>query len=108
MVVNRFGQDGLFTRYSDRIENLYNKNNEPYFSTIDILTKDGKHVRISGKDVIDNSNLFNRMGMPWPIKWIMNQAKIDPYYTRFNSELEYEVNEKSKEGFGVLEVMDLK
>ena len=108
MVVNRFGQDGLFTRYSDRIENLYNKNNEPYFSTIDILTKDGKHVRISGKDVIDNSNLFNRMGMPWPIKWIMNQAKIDPYYTRFNSELKYEVNEKSKEGFGVLEVMDLK
>ena len=108
IIVNRFGQDGLFTRYSDRIENLYNKKNEPYFSTIDILTIDNQLIRIAGEKVIDNSNLFQRMGLPWPIKWVLNQAKIDPYYTRFNSDLIYKVNDKSQKGFGVLEIMDLK
>ena len=27
MIINRFGQDGLFTKYADRIEGLYNKKN---------------------------------------------------------------------------------
>ena len=108
MIINRFGQDGLFTRYADRIEGLYNKKNEPYFSKFNLLTKDGDNVIISGKDVIDNSDLFKRMGLPWPIRIVMRQAKIDPYYTRFNSDLRYEFKGTVENGYGVLEVMDLK
>ena len=59
-------------------------------------------------DVIDNTNLFKRAGLPWPIRLAMSQAKIDPYYTRFDSELRYELDEVTEDGYGVLEVMDLK
>ena len=48
------------------------------------------------------------MGMPWPFRFVLNQAKIDPYYTRFESNLNYSNNSQSEEGFGVLEIMDLK
>ena len=108
VIVNRFGQDGLFTKYSNKIEGLYNKDNEPYFSTFDLITKDGRYVKISGQEVIDNTNLFKRAGLPWPIRWAMSQAKIDPYYTRFNSNLSYELDGNAEDGYGVLEVMDLK
>ena len=108
VIVNRFGQDGLFTRYANKIEGLYNKGNEPYFSSFDLLTENGRHVKISGQDVIDNTNLFKRAGLPWPIRLAMSQAKIDPYYTRFDSELRYEFDEETEDGYGVLEVMDLK
>ena len=55
-----------------------------------------------------NTNLFKRAGLPWPIRLAMSQAKIDPYYTRFDSELRYEFDEGTEDGYGVLEVMDLK
>ena len=108
VIVNRFGQDGLFTKYANKIEGLYNKSNEPYFSSFELLTENGRHVKISGQDVIDNTNLFKRAGLPWPIRLAMSQAKIDPYYTRFDSELRYEFDEGTEDGYGVLEVMDLK
>ena len=108
VIVNRFGQDGLFTKYANKIEGLYNKSNEPYFSSFDLLTDYGRYVKISGQDVIDNTNLFKRAGLPWPIRLAMSQAKIDPYYTRFDSELRYEFDEGTEDGYGVLEVMDLK
>ena len=92
----------------DKIEGLYNKSNEPYFSSFDLLTDYGRYVKISGQDVIDNTNLFKRAGLPWPIRLAMSQAKIDPYYTRFDSELQYEFDEGTEDGYGVLEVMDLK
>ena len=108
VIVNRFGQDGLFTKYANKIEGLYNKSNEPYFSSFELLTENGRHVKISGQDVIDNTNLFKRAGLPWPIRLALSQAKIDPYYTRFDSELRYEFDEGTEDGYGVLEVMDLK
>tara|TARA_B100001175_G_scaffold316851_1_gene331880 strand:- start:333 stop:1448 length:1116 start_codon:yes stop_codon:yes gene_type:complete len=108
VIVNRFGENGLFTKYSQKIKNIYNKKNEPYFSTIDMLTTGGEIIKITGEEIIDNSELFKRMGMPWPFRFVLNQAKIDPYYTRFESNLNYSKNAQSEEGFGVLEIMDLK
>ena len=108
VIVNRFGENGLFTKYSQKIKNIYNKKNEPYFSTIDMLTTGGEIIKITGEEIIDNSELFKRMGMPWPFRFVLNQAKIDPYYTRFESNLNYSKNTRSEEGFGVLEIMDLK
>ena len=90
------------------IRDRYNKDNEPYFSTFDLITRHGRYVKISGQEVIDNTNLFKRAGLPWPIRWAMSQAKIDPYYTRFNSNLSYELDGNTEDGYGVLEVMDLK
>ena len=108
VIVNRFGENGLFTKYSQKIKSIYNKKNEPYFSTIDMLTTSGESIKITGEEIIDNSELFKRMGMPWPFRFVLNQAKIDPYYTRFESNLNYSKNTQSEEGFGVLEIMDLK
>jgi len=108
VIVNRFGENGLFTKYSQKIKNIYNKKNEPYFSTIDMLTIGGESIKITGEEIIDNSELFKRMGMPWPFRFVLNQAKIDPYYTRFESNLNYSNKSQSEEGFGVLEIMDLK
>ena len=73
-----------------------------------MLTIGGESVKIIGEEIIDNSELFKRMGMPWPFRFVLNQAKIDPYYTRFESNLNYSNNSQSEEGFGVLEIMDLK
>ena len=43
--------------------------------------------------------------MPWPIRWAMSQAKIDPYYTRFNSNLSYELDGNAEDGYGVLSLI---
>ena len=37
VLVNRFGTDGLYTKYSEKIENVYKKN-EPLFSTLEMIT----------------------------------------------------------------------
>ena len=66
-------------------------------------------MKIKGKDVLDNSALFKRMGMPSPLRLLMSLAKIDPFYSRFDSELSLKIGkEKPSEGFGVFEIMDLK
>ena len=48
-------------------------------------------------------------------KWILPMLRIgskissiDPYYTRFDSDLEIVINDSVSRGFGVLEIMDLK
>ena len=49
------------------------------------------------------------MGMPSPLRLLMGLAKIDPFYSRFDSELSLKIGkEKPSEGFGVFEIMDLK
>ena len=107
--VNKFGEDGLYTRKSTRITDLYNKHNEPLFRELDMITEDGFKVNIIGHSVIDNSNLFKRGRMPYPIRLAMGAAKIDPFYTRFDSEMSLSVEgETPKTGFGVFEIMDLK
>ena len=48
------------------------------------------------------------MGMP-PLRLLMSLAKIDPFYSRFDSDLTLKMGEKSpSRGFGVFEIMDLK
>ena len=107
--VNKFGEDGLYTKKSTRITDLYNKHNEPLFRELDMITEDGFRVNIIGNSVLDNSNLFKRGRMPYPIRLAMGAAKIDPFYTRFDSEMSLSIDGKApKTGFGVFEIMDLK
>ena len=110
VVVNRFGEDGLFTKKSALIRDLYRKQNEPLFSNLELITEDGYQIKIEGKDVIDNTLLFERIRNPiLPISSIMNVLNIDPHYTRFNSRLTIKDKTNSIfEGFGILEIMDLK
>ena len=114
-LVNRFGVDGLYTKYSDRIENVYNKTNEPLFSTVEMITKNGEVLKIKGTKIIDNADMFKRAPLPTYLKWILpmlrigsKMSSIDPYYTRFDSDLEVVINDSVSRGFGVLEIMDLK
>ena len=67
VIVNRFGQDGLFTKKSELIENVYRKKNEPLFSNLELLTTDGFLVNIKGKKIIDNTLLFDRAKTPIPL-----------------------------------------
>ena len=83
--------------------------NEPLFSSIKLLTEDGILVSIEGKKLIDNSEIFKRMNLPSPIRWVMNKSGIDPYYSRFKSNVELSENGNYLgNGFGILEIMDLK
>ena len=115
ILVNRFGMNGLFTKYSDKIENVYNKTNEPLFSTIEMITEDGVKLKINGRKIIDNADIFKRGPLPIHFKWILPILKfgskissIDPYYTRFESDLIIETADSTFKGLGVLEIMDLK
>jgi len=107
--INRFGESGLYSKKSARIQGLYNKKNEPLFNALDMITENGYKVNIKGKSVLDNSALFKRMGMPLPLRLAMNAAKIDPFYTRFDSDMTLKIkDEEPLKGFGVFEIMDLK
>ena len=109
VLVNKFGEDGVFTRRSNIINKLYNKTNEPLFRQLDFITDDGFQIMIKGKEVLDNSALFKRMGMPTPFRMLMSLAKIDPYYSRFDSDLTIKIKDDNpSKGFGVFEIMDLK
>ena len=109
VIVNRFGQDGLFTKKSELIENVYRKKNEPLFSNLELLTTDGFLVNIKGKKIIDNTLLFDRAKTPIPLSKIMNTFNIDPHYTRFQSDLSIRDSLGNIfDGYGVLELMDLK
>ena len=112
VIINQFGNEGAFTKYSNRINNLYNKKNEPFFSNFDLMTENGDKISISGQNVIDNADLFSRMKLLKPLAWILKQSAkqvlIDPHYTRFDSELEIQLDSLTKKGYGVLEIMDLK
>jgi hypothetical protein len=115
VIVNRFGKNGLFTKYSDKIKDLYNKSNEPLFSTLEMMTINGEKITIKGDQVIDNANMFKRAPIPPYLKWILPILKIsstfssiDPHYTRFSSELNISIEDSIYKGNGVLEIMDLK
>ncbi len=109
VIVNRFGQDGLFTKKSELIESVYRKRNEPLFSNLELLTTDGFLVSIKGEKIIDNTLLFDRAKTPIPLSKIMNTFNIDPHYTRFQSGLSIRDSlGNTFEGYGVLELMDLK
>ena len=109
ILTNRFGENGVYTQYTNLINNLYPKNNEPLFSSIKVLTEDGILVSIKGSKLIDNSEIFKRMNLPSPIRWIMNKNSIDPYYSRFKSDVKLSKNGNYLgNGFGILEIMDLK
>ncbi|MGY8783530.1 MAG: hypothetical protein ACKVHA_09040 [Fidelibacterota bacterium] len=109
VLTNQFGDDGVFTKYSDLIGNLYSKKNEPLFLNFSLLTSDGISISIKGKELIDNSELFKRMGLPIPIRWVLNNSGIDPYYSRYKSSIALSGNGiEIGKGFGILEIMDLK
>ena len=115
VIVNRFGVDGLFTKYSNRIENVYNKKNEPLFSKLDMITLNGEKLTIEGKNIIDNADMFKRAPLPSYLSWILPVIKlsskfssIDPHYTRFASDLSISIDDTTYQGHGVLEIMDLK
>ena len=108
VLINRYANDGLFTKYNNVIENLYNPKNENLYSEFDLMTVDNILIKIKGKKVIDNSDIFERMSLPRPLRWVMYQSKIDPYYTRFKSSVSMKIpNKKEIQGYGVLEIMDL-
>ena len=115
VIINRFGTNGLFTKYSNRIENVYNKKNEPLFSKLDMITVEGEKITIEGNDTIDNADMFKRAPLPSYLSWILPILKfgtkfssIDPHYTRFESNLNISINDTTHQGHGVLEIMDLK
>ena len=112
VLINRFGENGLFTKYSNKINNLYNKKNEPFFSKVELLTDKGEFVAISGERVLDNADVFSRSGLPKMLSWVLKLSargfSIDPHYTRFESNLNLKVKGSSNHGFGILEIMDLK
>ena len=115
VLINRFGTNGLFTKYSNRIENVYNKKNEPLFSKLEMITTDGEIITIEGKDIIDNADMFKRAPLPSYLSWVLPLLKIgskfssiDPHYTRFESNLRLSIDDTTFQGHGVLEIMDLK
>jgi hypothetical protein len=115
VLINRFGTNGLFTKYSNRIENVYNKKNEPLFSKLEMITTDGEIITIEGKDIIDNADMFKRAPLPSYLSWVLPLLKIgskfssiDPHYTRFESDLRLSIDDTTFQGHGVLEIMDLK
>ena len=73
------------------------------------MTEDGFQVKIKGENIIDNTLLFDRIKTILPISRLMNIFNIDPHYTRFKSKLVIkDTSGAVHEGFGILEIMDLK
>ena len=113
--VNKFGNSELLTMKNMLIKDFYPKKNEPQFSNFSIVTIDNFSVKISGNEVIDNIEIFDRMSLPTPFnlfKPIVNLAfktsRIDPFYTRFASTFELRLNSgQTFDGTGVMEIMDL-
>ena len=108
-IVNEFGNKTLMTMKSDLITDLYNKKNEPQFSTFTIGTSDNVNVRISKKSLLENIDIFERAGLlSLPMKLSFSPFGIDPYYTRFSSNFNLRLSDGTTyEGTGVMEIMDL-
>jgi len=80
-----------------------------------MITVDGNKIKIQGNEIIDNADIFNRTPLPNYLQWTIDLVRwgfglftIDPYYTRFNSDFQLSIDDSTYEGFGVLEIMDLK
>ena len=108
-IVNEFGNKTLMTMKSDLITDLYNKKNEPQFSTFTIGTSDNINVRISKKSLLENIDIFERAGLlSLPMRLSFSPFGIDPYYTRFSSNFNLRLSDGTiYEGTGVMEIMDL-
>ena len=48
VLMNKFGEDVVFTKRSNIINGLYNKTNEPLFRQLDFITENGFQVSIKG------------------------------------------------------------
>lgn len=113
--VNKFGNSELLTMKNSLIKDFYPKRNEPQFSNFSIVSVDNFSVQISGNQVIDNIEIFDRMSLPMPFnlfKPIINLAfkgsNIDPFYTRFASTFKLQLRDGQVfDGTGVMEIMDL-
>ena len=108
VIYENYGQNGIFTSNENLITDLYDSNNEALFSKLKIMTKDNFYLEIEGFEVIENLALFevsNAKVMPF----LFNLSKIDPYYTRFKSDVLLTLpNGETLKGDGVLEIMDLR
>ena len=63
---------------------------------------------ITGKEIIDNIDIFKRRGLPYPFRVAFKLSNIDPYYTRFDSEFIMKLKDGiTYEGTGIMEIMDL-
>ncbi len=107
-LVNMYGNDELYTKKFRLIKDLYPRKNEPQFRDIKFFTGNNDLVSIVSDDVIDNTPIFKRMGIPAPVRWAFDFSKIDPFYTRFKSSLTFKKSDHEiKRGSGILEIMDL-
>ena len=87
---------------------LYEKNNEPLYSKLKIITTDDFYIEIEGTEVIENLYLFDVNNIP-VLPNLFQFSNIDPYYTRYKSKVKLQLpNEEILTGEGVLEIMDLK
>ena len=108
IVYENYGQNGIFTAKENLITDIYKKNDESLFSKLKILTTDDYNIEIDGTDVIENLHLFEVVKIPF-LKQAMGLKNIDPYYTRFKSNVYLKLpNDSIIKGEGVLEIMDLK
>ena len=80
-----------------------------------MITVNGERLIAKGNKIIDNADMFRRAPIPTSLKWILPIIKlgtkfstIDPYYTRFSSDLKISLGDTLFTGSGVLEIMDLK
>jgi len=107
-LVKMYGNDDIYTKKFRLIKDLYPKKNEPQFRDIKFFTGNNDLVSITSDNVIDNTPIFKRMGIPTPIRWVFDLSKVDPFYTRFRSSLLFKTqNDEIKKGSGILEIMDL-
>ncbi len=108
LVVNKYGNQKLYTMKSNLIKYNYRKKNEPQFSNFAIKSDDNFSVNISGTEIIDNIDILKFMGVPNPFKMALNVSNIDPYYTRFDSKFKMRLSDGTQfEGTGIMEIMDL-
>jgi len=109
VIINRFADNGVYMKKSNLIDGVYPIKNEPLFSSFKFFTENGEQIHIHGRDMVDNTDILKRMGMILPFRWAFNIANIDPYYTRFDSELVFiDSTNRKYFGSGFLEIMDLK
>ena len=108
IIYENYGQNGIFTAKENLITDLYEKNNEPLYSKLKIITTDDFYIEIEGTEVIENLYLFDVNNIP-VLPNLFQFSDIDPYYTRYKSKVKLQLpNEATLTGEGVLEIMDLK
>ena len=102
-------------------ENLTSTLSNPMFSGLKsdelanrtfVLENHDKTISVTfrGDRVIDETNLFDRIKTPLPMKFLFDISGIDPTYTRFYGSTFLTMNEfdDTLKGNGILEFMDLR